>query len=95
MPANAFQVMVKWMDAKSSEGLYIGNVKDLMDRWKNVVYNILMKRHRIMVSDKNCFPEYGTISDGTPCVADAEAVCKIRVTCRGKVIAPLIGFSIQ
>ena len=84
--------MAPFIDRNSNEGLHIGNTVDLVERWKSILYRILVKRNQDMVSVENCFPEFGTVSDGTPCCGNAEAIRQVAVTRKGEIIAPLVGF---
>ena len=48
----------------------------------------------LVLSPEACFPEFGTISDGTPSFATVEAVRVTKVTLKGEIISPLIAFEL-
>ena len=83
------------MDRHTQQGLYIGNVVDLVDRYKDVYYDLLVCRHQALLSIEECFPEFGTVSDGTPGKASIEAVRQLRVTHTGHIICVLVYFQLH
>ena len=90
MSSHSFQEMATYMDRHTQQGLYIGNVVDLVDRYKDVYYDLLVCRHQALLSIEECFPEFGTVSDGTPVKASIEAVRQLRVTHTGHIICVLV-----
>ena len=74
MSYHSFQEMATYMDRHTQQGLYIGNVVDLVDQCKDVYYELLVCRHQALLSIEECFHEFGTVSDGTPGKASIEAV---------------------
>ena len=83
------------MERHTQQGLYIGNVVDLVDRYKDVYYDLLVCRHQALLSIEECFPEFGTVSDGTPGKASIEAVLQLRVTHTGHIICVLVYFQLH
>ena len=73
MSSHSFQEMDTYMDRHTQQGLYIGNVVDLVDLYKDVYYDLLVCRHRALLSIEECLPEFGTVSDGTTGKASIEA----------------------
>ena len=81
--------------ATLSNVFYIGNVVDLVDLYKDVYYDLLVCRHQELLSIEECFPEFGTVSDGTPGKASIEAVRQPRVTHTGHIICVLVYFQLH
>jgi hypothetical protein len=66
-------------DERAAPGLTIGSALDLPRTVGSALYEEEMQKLRDIMS--KCFPQFGTISDGTPVGAEAEAV-KIRMVTR-------------
>ena len=58
-------------------------------------YDALVRRHQALLSLENCFPEFGTVSDGTPGKAAIEAVRQVRVTRTGHTLCALVYFQLH
>ena len=93
--AATFQNMVPFIDHNSIEGKRIGNFQDVAGRWGLFLYSDLVERNQKMVSDDVCFPEFGTVSDVSPLIANAEAfrMTKVRKD-TGANISPLVHFEL-
>ncbi|EJK54790.1 hypothetical protein THAOC_25553, partial [Thalassiosira oceanica] len=79
--AHSFGGMAPFLDQHLEGELQIGQVIDLVERWKNVLYNIYVANHR-------------TISDGTPSFANVENLRVVKVTKAGKIISVMVSFEL-
>ena len=66
----SFGKMVPWIEKNSTKN--IGNINGLSDTYSTIL-NQFLKKKIIDILDK-CYLKFGTVNDGTPCFAKAEAV---------------------
>ena len=66
----SFGCMVPWIEQISSKS--IGHICNLSDTYAPMLHHHLMEE--IVILLEKCYPQFGTVNDGTPCFAKAEAV---------------------
>ena len=86
-----FGYMVPWIEEISSKN--IGNISDLEDTYAPMSYNHL--KVSIVKLIDSCYPQFGTVNDGIPCFAKAEAVVlRVVIIDVFKIYDVLIGFDL-
>jgi len=75
---SALEAFKPFCDRYSGPDLTIGRAHDLPRTVLGALYRTEMSQMRQRISPRNCYPEFGTISDATPLGVEAEAV-KVRL----------------
>eukprot|EP00957_Ditylum_brightwellii_P130016 9916039-Ditylum_brightwellii.AAC.1 len=91
---NSFGHICPWIDSISSPGLSLGYPSGSMSIYGDSVLELLQKEHQTLLL-KKCFPQFGTISDGSPSFAKAEAIRICKVTKKFDIIELLVCFKLM